>query len=276
MLSVLTQTAFQNQNFSLLYNVVDGGSADKTVEIVERVIAKYVDVKNLQINFISEKDTGMYDALAKGFAIEACGDVYSYINAGDYYSKYAFDIVSDIFIKNKVHFLTGLNALYNEESHLINLVMPFCYNKKLLIKGFYGKVLPFIQQESTFWSHKLHCEINFEELKKLKLAGDYFLWKTFIEIENLYIVSAWLGGFKIHHGQLSSRCVYEYRKEQDAISIKPTLLDYIFAYIHKFVWLSPDFVKKRLCNDIFEYDHERHEYHVETHFIERLFRRIIR
>ena len=188
------------------------------------------------------------------------------MNAGDFYSKYAFAIVADIFANNKVHFLTGMNALYNEKSHLINLNLPFSYSKRLLLKGFYGKMLPFIQQESTFWSQKLHGEIDFEKLKKLKLAGDYYLWKTFIQKENLYIVSAWLGGFKIHNGQLSSRYAYEYAKEQKMISIKPTFFDYIFAYFYKIMWWLPDLIKRQAGRGIFEFDHSSQKYCLKRDF----------
>lgn len=58
------------------YIVVDGGSKDETVKILE----KY---KN-QIRYISEKDNGIYDAMNKGVRM-ATGEVIGVIGADDFY-----------------------------------------------------------------------------------------------------------------------------------------------------------------------------------------------
>jgi len=276
MYSVLTQTILEKPNVSLSYTIADGGSVDGTVNIIERIISQFSNEKNIQIRYFSKKDSGMYDALVNGFESEInSSDIYSYLNAGDYYSKHAFDIVSDIVINNNdVHFITGINSWYNENSHLTNFFLPFSYNKNLLLKGLYGKkkMLPFVQQESTFWDKKLHNKINFDELRTLKLAGDFYLWKTFIKDSPLYIVSAWLGGFKIHSGQLTSN-IEKYYKEAGNLSLKPTMFDYIVAYAHKVIWYSPNKVKKRLSSHIFEYDNVCHEYRLTNHSSGRLRRR---
>lgn len=265
--SVLTQSVFEKAEFSLSYLIADGGSVDDTVNIIQRIISQFSHKKNIQISYFSKDDSGMYDALANGFEAEInSSDIYSYLNAGDYYSKHAFEIVSDIFNKNNdVHFLTGLNSWYNENSHLINFSLPLSYDKNLMHKGLYGKVLPFVQQESTFWDKQLHNEINFDEFRALKLAGDYYLWKIFIQDSPLYIVSAWLGGFKIHSGQLSSTLNEEYHKEVENLAVKPSIFDYIIAYTHKLIWYAPNKIKKRLSNHIFEYDHVCHEYRLTKH-----------
>jgi glycosyltransferase involved in cell wall biosynthesis len=274
MLSVLKQVVFESLQFSLQYVVIDGGSGDSTVKIIETVIAQFSEAKNIQVAYFSEKDSGMYDALVKGFKYEINqSDVYSYINAGDYYSKHAFEIVSEVFGKNDVHFLTGINTIYNKKSHLTNFYMPFLYSKKNIISGFHGKILPCVQQESTFWTRKLHTKINFEKLRSLRFAGDFYLWKTFIQFEPLYIVRAWLGGFKVHDGQLSSNFVEEYHAELGSISQKPTIVDYIFAYAHKILWCLPDKVKQKLSFHLFVYDNVNQEYRLTKHIFSGLLQR---
>jgi len=58
------------------YLIIDGGSSDGTVEIIE----KYAD----QINqWISEPDKGLYDAMNKGLKM-ATGDFVWFMNAGDH------------------------------------------------------------------------------------------------------------------------------------------------------------------------------------------------
>ena len=260
MLSVLTQTILKKQEHSLLYTIQDGGSTDSTVEIINRVISRFSGHENIQIHCHSESDSGMYDALARGFENGKDCDIYSYINAGDYYSPHAFDVVSDILSRDKVHFLTGINSWYNKRGHLIRFELPFEYNKNLLLKGFYGTVLPFVQQESTFWDNSIHQEIDLNTLGKFELAGDFYLWKTFISKTPLYIVSAWLGGFKYHAGQLSSKCGEKYSAEMSKLSLTPNAFDYLLAYTHKAIWHLPNRIKKKLSTHTFEYDHDHEMY----------------
>lgn len=65
----------------------DGGSTDGTLDILEA---------NTKIKVVSEIDTGMYDALNKGFD-RATGDILAHINADEQYLPKALHIVSDFF-----------------------------------------------------------------------------------------------------------------------------------------------------------------------------------
>ena len=60
---------------ALEYIIIDGGSTDGTLEIIE----KY---KSRVVKLISEPDRGLYDAMNKGLR-EASGDYVWFINAGD-------------------------------------------------------------------------------------------------------------------------------------------------------------------------------------------------
>lgn len=70
--SVLSQT-YQNTE----YIIIDGCSTDGTVDIVERYGRKIT-------KFVSEKDSGIYDAMNKGIA-HATGDVVGILNSDDFY-----------------------------------------------------------------------------------------------------------------------------------------------------------------------------------------------
>ena len=67
------------------YIVVDGGSKDGTVEILKGYEKKFLNLSTFQpFNFrwLSEKDSGMYDAINKGIKM-ATGDVVGILNADD-------------------------------------------------------------------------------------------------------------------------------------------------------------------------------------------------
>ena len=69
--SVISQ---QFKNYE--YIIVDGGSKDKTLAILDKYKSK--------IKLISEKDNGMYDALSKGFSI-ATGKYFMWLNSDDFF-----------------------------------------------------------------------------------------------------------------------------------------------------------------------------------------------
>jgi glycosyltransferase involved in cell wall biosynthesis len=232
--SVLNQTLFLNNKAELEYIIIDGNSNDGSKELVKKYQKKFKCIK-----FISEKDDGMYDALIKGLKI-CTGDVVSYINAGDYYDLRAFNLVKNIFEENKkVNWLTGNKIIYNENSEIIDSTAPYCYRNNLIISGVYGNYLPFIQQESTFWRAKLINLINFSKLKKLKLAGDYYIWFCFAQKYYLNIIQSYLGGFKIHENQLSSKKINQisYRDEVNYFIKKKTIKDYFYIIIDIVPWL---------------------------------------
>lgn len=206
--SVLGNTMIMSGEMQLQYVICDGGSSDDTLAILKDIVAK-----NSAIEFIlvSEPDSGVCDALAKGLRL-ATGDVCSWINAGDIYSPTAFEVVVEMLSKKEVLWITGLQAWYNEKSHLTDCSLPFKYRSCLIQCGMYGRLLPFIQTESIFWRRELHDVVDFEHLATLRMAGDFFLWKSFSRITQLYIVSAYLGGFKRHRGQLSAENSIAYYK----------------------------------------------------------------
>lgn len=82
--SVLKQT-YNN----IEYIIVDGKSTDSTMDVVSRFEPEF----HGRLKWISEKDSGIYDAMNKGIGL-ATGEVVGILNSDDYFTT--CDVVSDL------------------------------------------------------------------------------------------------------------------------------------------------------------------------------------
>ncbi len=89
------------ENFE--YIVVDGKSSDATISIVDSYLLKF----NGRLHYISEADSGIYNAMNKGIS-RAKGDIVAIVNSDDWLENNALQIVAD-----------------NIQSHALNLKTPF-------------------------------------------------------------------------------------------------------------------------------------------------------
>lgn len=71
------------------YIIVDGGSTDKTLEIIDRYKEK-IDI------VISESDDGIYDAMNKGIR-QASGKMIGLLNSDDWYEPDALELVANAY-----------------------------------------------------------------------------------------------------------------------------------------------------------------------------------
>ena len=199
---ILSLKAQTYDNFEHI--IIDGGSTDATMDIVRKYEGTY------PMRYVSEKDKGMYDAINKGFAM-AKGNIFSWLNADDRYVPQTLEIVSAVFEEKDVQWLTGIPTVCMEmsskdktakkELQYIMTDRPFVYARSYLKAGYYeGRLLGFIQQESTFWSREL-WERTGGIPATYQYAGDHFLWKSFAKYAPLYTVNAVLANFRIHTGQ---------------------------------------------------------------------------
>jgi len=246
--SVLSQTIFRSGRCDLEYLVYDGASTDGTLELLRPYESRGVSV-------VSERDAGMYAALAKGLQ-RATGDFVAYLNAGDFYHPGGLGIAADCFDLPDVSWLTGYAATYNDQSQLTASFLPFRYRRNLFACGAYGTLLPsHLQQESTIWRRSLHASVDFAVLRQLRLAGDSYLWKCFASASELCIVSGHIGGFRVHPGQLSERAG-EYRQEIKSFCRSPSTLERLQCLADRLCWAAPERVKTwGSRSNLIYYDH---------------------
>jgi len=247
--SVLDQTALSSRHVKVRYVIQDGDSTDGTADVARLAADGRATV-------ISTPDTGMYDALARGFAeIENQGgaDWYCYLNSGDLWDVRALEILHQVANHTEASWLCGLHAYYAASGSLVHTKLPFRYRQDLLRVGAYGRGLPTVQQESTFWRSDLHALIDAQQLRTFSVAGDTYLWWTFGERTEPTIIEALLGGFR-YHGSHLSVSAGEYRNEITRIAGSMPTLTRARIPAERALWEQPARVKGRLNPHLLRYD----------------------
>lgn len=154
-----------NTDNKIEHIIVDGKSSDKTIEIIK----KYEGTYNLK--WISEKDTGIADAMNKGFKM-ASGDFVSWIDADNYYDSNVYNhIINKINSDSNIDIICGYVDVFDDKSKkTFKPDFPFNF-EKALIKNTGG--IPV--QPGVFFKRNL-----FEKAggfnTDYKIAGDYDFW----------------------------------------------------------------------------------------------------
>ena len=218
-----TLESLRNQTYSNFdLTIVDACSSDE----FDAIIKEYASIIN---RVIIEEDDGLYDGLSKAFSIDRGEGIYCYINAGDLYMPYAFEAVCNAFEDSGCDWLTGLAAHRNSSQYLFDVLKPWPYSRILIQMGFYdGKLLPIVQQESTFWSYRLQRLIDLNAFRNFKLAGDFYLWNVFAHSSNLRILNVVVSSFTFHGGHLSDS-KRKYYAEIDTILCSGRIYKFIFC-----------------------------------------------
>lgn len=94
--SVLSQTI---KGFE--YIVIDGKSTDRTIAIIQEYESKFLK-SGIKFKWISEPDTGIYDAMNKGISL-ASNKLIGIINSDDMYKNNALEVVRDYYDKDNTY-----------------------------------------------------------------------------------------------------------------------------------------------------------------------------
>ena len=154
-LSVLNQTY---GNFELI--IVDGKSTDQTLNIIKKLSSKYS-----KINWISERDEGIYDAMNKGIGL-AEGEWLYFMGSDD--ALYSNNVLSNIFEKED---LSGIKFLYGNK-----ITNGSWYGGKFDLKRI---VTQNINHQCVFYHRTLFQEIGNYETKSITAADHLFNMKVF-------------------------------------------------------------------------------------------------
>jgi glycosyltransferase involved in cell wall biosynthesis len=147
--------------------VIDGGSTDGTLEILEGA---------QDVRFISEPDRGLSDAVNKGIRL-ATGEVIGWLNADDVYLPNALDRVGRAFSSNPdAIWATGRCIIIDAEGREIRRLVT-AYKDLFLRRYSYSLhlVQNFVSAPSTFVRRDAFERLGlFDE--RFKYSMDYDLW----------------------------------------------------------------------------------------------------
>jgi glycosyltransferase involved in cell wall biosynthesis len=176
------------QNYpNLEYFIIDGGSTDGSVEIICKYEAQIA-------GWVSEPDSGMYDAINKGFA-RTTGELMGWISATDQLHTGALSVVGSVFGDlPQVEWITGRPTGFSEDGMTVTLLDVPRWSRYRFLAG----ANRYIQQESTFWRRSLWEKAGSHVDASHRSGSDFELWLRFFHYAQLYSVDALIGGFRVH------------------------------------------------------------------------------
>jgi glycosyltransferase involved in cell wall biosynthesis len=175
--------------------VVDGGSADRTMEIV-RAAGDHV-------RWVSEPDRGLSDAMNKGIAM-ARGDVVGWLNADDLYLPGALRRVADVFARRPdAEWVTGRCLIVDADGNEIRRGITR-YKDALLRHWSFPLFLTqnFVSSPATFARRDaLQAVGGLEE--RFRYSMDYDVWLKLARRSAPVVLDAPLACFRMAEGSLS-------------------------------------------------------------------------
>ena len=179
------QSVLSQDHPHLEYMIVDGGSADGSVEVIKKYEHKLAW-------WVSEKDKGQTDAINKGFA-RASGEILAWINSDDTYEPGAVRAAVKYLQEHpEVGMVYGDCNFINEAGRVIGKFNSAQTNYRLLRQGY-----AHIPQQTMFFRADLWKQVGPLD-PSFYFAMDYDLWtRIAARTEIKYIPQTW-ANFRLH------------------------------------------------------------------------------
>lgn len=162
-----TMESVLTQDFSdYEYIVIDGDSTDGSVDVVRQLLETENGKKHISY-WVSEKDTGIYNAMNKGIR-HAKGEFIALVNSGDSYVNGILKDVAEIAKKHENEILYGANSTYKNGK----FVSVYGYSFDKIPEGFMIAHLTSFVPSSVYEKYGLYDE-------SFKIAGDFDLFNKF-------------------------------------------------------------------------------------------------
>jgi len=188
--SVLSQS-YDN----LEYCIVDGDSTDGTLSIIKEYEQKFKG----KLKWVSDSDTGIYDAMNKGIRM-ATGDVIGIINSDDFYHK--TDVIEQIakaFENNDIQATIADVRFVNPDN--LDRTVRYYSSKKFTVNRFRFGFMP---AHPTFFTYKKNFEKYGYYQTDYKIAADFELLIRFLYTNKLKFQYLPIDVMKMRTGGMST------------------------------------------------------------------------
>jgi glycosyltransferase involved in cell wall biosynthesis len=175
---------------NLEYIVMDGGSTDRTLEVLEGYQGR--------LSWVSERDRGQSHAINKGLRM-ATGEVIAFLNSDDLYEPGALMRVGKFFARHpQAAWVTGKCWIIDQNGRKIRRAIILYKNLWLRLRSYTMlQVIDYISQPATFWRRRVVDKVGvFDESLRYAMDYDYSLrvGRHFA----LWVIDDYLASFRIH------------------------------------------------------------------------------
>lgn len=191
-----------NQDYpNLEYIIIDGGSTDRSIEIIKKY-EKYLAY------WVSEKDNGQSDAINKGF-LRSTGDILAWLNSDDLYLPGALHRMGRLFIADPAaDVLFGDIHIADQYGEIDRTMKEVRFSPKALLYGATN-----INQQATFWRRRAWETSG--PLRNMYFYMDGYLLLSFVKHgARICYIKEPLAIFRMHpmnKSQSQQKYRYEYR-----------------------------------------------------------------
>ena len=226
------------ENFE--YIIIDGGSSDRTLEIIQRYEDK-IDY------WVSEPDLGIYDAMNKGITISR-GKIIGIINSDDWYTDRALEYVVNAYkssSNNEYLVISGGICKLNDNKQI---QWRISRDKKYVDSKIYWS-MP-VNHPATFVSRKLYETIGLFDFE-FKISGDYdFIFRAYHTAETKFVFTDQPLAY-MREGGVSNKFRHILTRASEHFKIKQAKIPLTINLIITLLWFSIEIFKYILFRILF-------------------------
>lgn len=180
-----------NQNYpNLEYIIIDGGSTDRSVDIIKKYAHQLA-------YWTSEKDKGQSEAINKGLK-RSTGEIITWLNSDDYYEPGSFAKVAETFADQRINIVSGRGRQFKD-------TITIAFTKGVdVYEGNLAKTIGWVRmdQPETFFRRKVIDEIGLLD-ERLHYLMDRDWWLKYLlryGLEGISKIEDVLVNFRLHEG----------------------------------------------------------------------------